>query len=95
MSRGAGRLQRAILKRLQKSPEGRLSRLELAEYFVNGRGHSRSNLLRAIRGLERVHRVHLHDTPNLARAYVSLPQRAELLSDEVISELLQEIRERS
>jgi hypothetical protein len=94
LSRGAGRLQRAILKRLHKSPEGRLSRLELAEFFVKQEGHTCSNLLRAIRGLERVHRVHLHDTPDLARAYVSLPQRVELLSDEVISELLREIRER-
>jgi hypothetical protein len=94
LSRGAGRLQRAILKRLNKSPEGRLSRLELTEFFVKQEGHTSSNLLRSIRGLERVHRVHLHDSPALARAYVSLPQRAELLSDEVISEILREIRER-
>jgi hypothetical protein len=94
VSRGPGRLQRAILKRMQESPEGCLSRLELAEFFVKQEGHTCSNLLRSIRGLERVHRVHLHDSPALARAYVSLPQRAELLSDEVISEILREIRER-
>jgi hypothetical protein len=94
VSRGPGRLQRAILKRMQESPEGCLSRLELAEFFVKQEGHTCSNLLRSIRGLERVHRVHLHDAPALARAYVSLPQRAELLSDEVISEILREIRER-
>ena len=95
MSRGAGRLQRAVLKRLQKSPEGRLSRLDLAEIFVKQEGHTRSNLLRSIRGLERVHRVHLHDSPDLARAYVSLPQPVEFLSEAEISEILREIRARS
>jgi hypothetical protein len=81
--------------RLQESPEGRLSRLELAEYFVEQEGHSSSNLLRAIRGLERVYRVHLRDSPDLARASVSLPQPAEFLSEATISEILREIGERS
>jgi hypothetical protein len=95
VSRGPGRLQRAVLRRLEESPEKRLSRLELAEYFVEQQGHSQSNLLRAIRGLERVHLAHLRDTPDLARACVSLPQPAAFLSEEVISEILREIGERS
>jgi hypothetical protein len=87
-------LQRALLRRLQETPEGRLSRLELTEYFVKQEGHTSSNLLRSIRGLERVHRVHLRDSPDLARAYVSLPQPGEFLSEAVISEILREIGER-
>ena len=95
MSRGVGRLQRALLQRLQESPDGRLSRQDLAEIFVKQEGHTSSNLLRAIRALERVHRVHLHDSPDLARAYVSLPQPVEFLSEAEISEILREIRARS
>ena len=95
MSRGAGRLQRAILKRLQKSPEGRLSRLELAEHFVTQEGHSSSNVLRSVRALERVHRLHLRDCHDLSKAYVWLAQPSEFLSEAVISEILREIGERS
>jgi len=69
--------------------------LELAEHFVKREGHSSSNLLRAIRGLERAHRVHLHDSPDLAKAHVTLAQPAEFLSEAVISEILREIGERS
>src|SRR5215213_4717019 len=85
VSRGPGRLQRAVLKRLRETPEGRLSRLELAEHFVEHEGHTSSNLLRAIRGLERGYLVHLHDSPDLARAYVSLPRPGNFLSEEALS----------
>ena len=89
MSRGPGRLQRSLLERLQETPEGRLSRQDLAEYFVRQSGHSCSNVLRAIRGLERMHLVHLHDVPDLTEAFVSLPRPAERLSEDFIFGLLQ------
>ena len=95
VSRGPGRLQRAVLKRLRETPEGRLSRLELTEHFVKQGGHSSSNLLRAIRGLERDHHVYLRDCSDLAKAYVSLPRPAKFLSEAVISEIVREIGERS
>jgi hypothetical protein len=84
-----------VLKRLRETPEERLSRLELTEHFVKQKGHSSSNLLRTIRGLERVHLVHLRDCSDLAKAYVSLPQPGNFLSDEALSEILQEIGGRS
>lgn len=94
MSRGPGLLQRALLRRLQESPARRLSRLDSAEIFVKQEGHTCSNLLRSIRGLERVHRVHLHDSPDLAKAYVSLAQPGAYFSEATISEILREIGKR-
>jgi hypothetical protein len=91
MSRGPGRLQRQILQHLESVPERRLSRRALEETFVDGAGYDSSNLLRAIRGLERTHRVYLRERPNLNQSYVSLPRAVEPMSDELIAELLAEI----
>ena len=69
--------------------------MELTKHFVKQEGHTASNLLSAIRGLERNYLVHLRDSPDLARAYVSLLQPGKFLSDEAISEILREIGGRS
>lgn len=95
MSRGPGRLQRLILKRLQETPKGCLSRRALEEIFVDRAGYTSSNLLRAVRGLERMYYVSLYDAPNLDRSYVSLPRPAEPVSDEFLARLLAEIGDRS
>ncbi len=95
MSRGPGRLQRHIVEHLESVPGGRLSRRALDEFFVDGAGYGSSNLLRAIRGLERMRRVSLHEGPDLDRSFVSVPLPAEPLSDEFIDRLLAELRDRS
>lgn len=95
MSRGPGRLQRQIVKRLQKAPEGRLSRRELEALLVDGEGYTSSNLLRAIRGLARMNYVSLTERPDLERSWVSLPRPAERVSEEFIDSLLAEIGGRS
>jgi hypothetical protein len=91
MSRGPGRLQRQIVQHLEAAPNRRLSRRALEETFVDGADYGSSNLLRAIRGLERMHRVYLHEGPNLDQSYVSLPRVVEPVSDELLAELLAEI----
>ena len=88
MSRGPGCLQRRILRRLEATPERRLSRRALEETFVAGAGHGSSNLLRAIRGLERMRFVSLHEGPDLDRSHVSLPRQAKRISDDEVFALL-------
>src|SRR3712207_8969031 len=58
---GPGRLQRLILLALEAAPEGRLSRRALEGIFADRGGCGPSNLLRAIRDLERMRRISLHD----------------------------------
>lgn len=95
MSRGPGSLQRRVLDRLHKAPEGRMSRRALEESFVGHGRYTSSNLRRALLSLERMRYVFLQEGPNLDQSYVSLPAPVELLSDEVISQLLAQIRDRS
>jgi hypothetical protein len=95
MSRGPGRLQRRVLERLHKVPEGRMSRRALEERFVDHGRSTASNLRRALVSLERMGYVSLQEGPNLDESYVHLPPPVESLSDEVVSQLLAEIRDRS
>ena len=88
MSRGPGRLQRQIVQRLETAPERRLSRRALEEIFVDGAGYGASNLLRAIRSLDRMRYVSLEDRPDLDRSHVSLPRPVERMSDDEIFALL-------
>jgi hypothetical protein len=88
MSRGPGCLQRLVLEHLEKAPDHRLTRRALEKTFVDRAGYGSSNLLRAIRGLERMHLVHLHQGRSPDQSYVSLPRAVEPLSDELIAELL-------
>jgi hypothetical protein len=95
MSHGPGRLQRRIVEHLEAAPDGRLSRRALEEFFVDGAGCGSSNLLRAIRSLQRMRRVSLHEGPDLDRSFVSVPLPIERVSDEFIARVLTEIGERS
>ncbi len=85
MSRGPGRLQRRILQHLEVAPERQLSRRALEVIFVNGAGCGSSNLLRAIRSLERMRYVSLQEGPDV---HVSLPRPAKRISDDEIFALL-------
>jgi len=72
-----------------------MSRRALEECFVGHGIYTSSNLLRALRSLERMHYVSLQEGPNLDQSYVTLLPPVEALSDEVVSQLLAEISERS
>jgi hypothetical protein len=95
MSRGPGRLQRRVLDLLHKAPEGRMSRRALEECFVGHGRYTASNLRRALVSLERMGYVSLQEGPNLDQSYVALLPPVEPLSDEVVSQLLAEISDRS
>lgn len=95
MSRGPGRLQRLVLKRLQETPERRLSRRELEKIFVDQGRYTSSNLLRTIRSLERMRRLSLLEGRSLDDSFVSLPRRVEPVSNELLSQLLAELGGRS
>lgn len=88
MSRGPGHLQRLVLKHLQKTPERRLSRRALEEIFVDRAGYGSSNLLRAIRSLERMRYVSFQGGLDLDQSYVSLPRPAKRISDDEVFALL-------
>jgi hypothetical protein len=95
VSRGPGKTQRRILARLHKAPDGRMSRRDLEACFA---GHGRctsSNLRRALVSLSRTGHIILEEGRTLDQSYVALPPRVELLGDEVITELLKELRDRS
>jgi hypothetical protein len=93
MSRGPGRLQRQIVRYLEKSPERRTSRRELERVFVDQEGHTASNLLRAIRLLEMMYHLSLKDVADKDRAFVSLPRRTERISEDYVLALLREAAE--
>jgi hypothetical protein len=95
MSRGPGQLQRRVLERLHKVPGGSMSRRALEERFAGHGRYTSSNLRRALVSLARMGYVSLQEGPNLDQSYVRLPPPAEPLSDEVISQLLAQIRDRS
>ena len=95
MSRGPGRLQRLVLKRLQETPERRLSRRELEKIFVDQGRYTSSNLLRTIRSLERMRRLSLLEGQSLDDSFVSLLRRVEPVSNELLSQLLAELGGRS
>ncbi len=91
MSRGPGKLQRRILQRLHRAPDGRMSRRALEERFAGHGRYTSSNLRRALVSLERMGYVSLTEGPNLDQSYVHLPPPVEPLSDEVIAQLLAEL----
>ncbi len=95
MSRGPGKTQRRILARLRRVPEGRMTRRDLEARFAGHGRFTSSNLRRALISLERMGHIVLEEGPTLDQSYVSLPPRVELLGDEVITELLKELRDRS
>jgi hypothetical protein len=94
MSRGPGRLQRRILDLLRKEPGGCISRRVLEERFVGHGRYTSSNLRRALVSLSRMGYITLQEGPYLDQSYVHLPPSVEYLSNEVVSQLLAEIRAR-
>jgi hypothetical protein len=91
MSRGSGRLQRRILELLQQSQGRKMSREELEGVLVEVEGFDPSNVLRAIKGLARKHRVGFTDRRDKGDSLVSLPRKARLISDDELSALLAKI----
>jgi hypothetical protein len=94
MSRGPGALQRRVLDRLHRAPEGCMSRRALEERFSGHGRYTSSNLRRALLSLERMGHIILEEGRTLDQSYVALPPHDELLSDQVISQLLTEIADR-
>ncbi len=91
LSRGSGRLQRRILELLEQSPERKRSREELDDVLVGIEGFEASNVLRAIKGLARKHRVGFADRRHKKHSVVSLPREARRIPEEELSELLAEL----
>ncbi len=93
LSRGPGRLQRAVIAELGASDGLRLSRRSLEETLVTRDGHDPSNILRAIRGLARTRRVALSEGRSVEDSFVALPSPARTpLSDDEIRALLAEAK---
>jgi hypothetical protein len=88
LSRGSGRLQRRILELLEQSPERKRNREELDDVLVGIEGFDPSNVLRAIKGLARKHRVGFADRRCKKDSAVSLPRKVRHLTEEELSELL-------
>ena len=91
LSRGSGRLQRRILELLEQAPERKMSREELEGVLVEVEGFDPSNVLRAIKGLARQHRVSFTDRRHKGDSMVSLPRKVWRISDDELSALLAKI----
>lgn len=91
LSRGSGRLQRRILELLEQCPERKGNREELDRVLVDVEGFDPSNVLRAIKGLVRKHRVGFTDQRHKRDSLVSLPRKIQRITDDEISALLAEI----
>ena len=88
LSRGSGRLQRRILELLEQSPERKRYRKELDDVLVGIEGFEASNVLRAIKGLARKHRVGFDDRRHKKDSVVSLPREVIIFPEEELFELL-------
>jgi hypothetical protein len=88
VSRGLGRCQLRIVQLLEESPERRANRAELEEVLVEVEGFDPSNVLRAIKGLARKHRVGFEDRRHKKDSVVSLPREVRRITDEELFELL-------
>jgi hypothetical protein len=93
LSRGSGRLQRRILELLEQCPERKGNREELDRVLVDVEGFDPSNVLRAIKGLVRKHRVGFTDRRHKEDSVVALPREVRRISDDEISALLAEMRD--
>ena len=88
LSRGSGRLQRRILELLEQSPERKRNRKELDDVLVGIEGFEASNVLRAIKGLARKHRVGFDDRRHKKNSVVSLSREVRRITDEELFDLL-------
>jgi hypothetical protein len=91
MSRGAGLVQRKILKLLEAQPDRRLSRRGIDAVLVEEDGHDPSNVRRALRGLRRMRRVGLSEGRSLDDSFVSLPSPPRPVSDDEVFALLAKV----
>lgn len=87
MARGPGRTQRAVIARLLSAPEHRLTRRELEDSLCP-RGIRPSNLLRALRSLERACILHFNDCPDKSQASVALLSPERVFTDDEILTLI-------
>jgi hypothetical protein len=94
MSRGNGRLMRRILQVLETTPERSLDRVELERVLVGAEGFDPSNVLRAIKGLARKHRVGFTDRRHKGDSLVSLPRQVQRIAEDEIFALLTEIKDK-
>ncbi len=91
MSRGSGRLQRRVLELLEQSPERKRSREQLDEVLVEVEGFDTSNVLRAIKGLARKHRLSFTDRHHKKDSMVCLPRKVQTIADDELADLLAKI----
>src|SRR5215207_3269795 len=94
MSRGAGHLQRRILELLEQSPERKRNREDLDEVLVQAEAYDPSNVLRAIKGLARKRLVGFTDRRHKRDSVVTLPHEVQRITEDQISTLLAEIRDK-
>ena len=73
---------------LEEAPERRRSREELDAVLVGIEGFDPANVLRAIKGLARKHRVGFEDRRHKKDSVVSLPRKVSTITDEELFELL-------
>ncbi len=93
MSRGPGRLQRRILDHVKAASGYRASRKALEVAFVDHGQATSSNLLRAIKSLDRMDHVSFVEGSDPDRSWVSIPRPVrETFSDEFVLGLLAESR---
>jgi hypothetical protein len=93
LSRGPGTCQRAILKELEVSGEGRLTRAELEDGLVP-LGYRSDTILRSIRGLDRLRLVR-HEEGRFAETSIITfnSEPVVYLSNEQIDEILKMLAE--
>jgi hypothetical protein len=91
MSRGAGLVQRKILKLLERQPDRRLTRRAIDAVLVGEQGHDPSNVRRALRGLRRTRCIGLDEGRSLDDSFVSLPSPPRLVSDDEVFALLAKV----
>jgi hypothetical protein len=94
LSRGNGRLQRRILQVLEQSSERQANREELDQVLVQAEGYDQSNVLRAIKGLARKHRVSFADRRHKSDSTVSLPREVRRINEDDLFDLFEEIANR-
>lgn len=94
MSRGNGRLQRRILALLEQSPGRKGDREALDRILVDVEGFDPSNVLRAIKGLARKHRVGFTDRRHKKDSVVALPSEVRRINEDDLFDLFEEIANR-
>jgi hypothetical protein len=88
LSRGPGRLQRAVLAQLEKA-EGSALTLDELVASLEARGWRSDNVIRAARALSRVYAVAYDEQgPGRSGTRVALPKPAPPLSDDRVREIL-------